>query len=86
MMMKQYRRQYMPAAREQSPTCNGDGCKIFPSDANGCVSAGSYADFPLAMVFTPNQPYEKLYSPAEALSKGTLFAQLELPFHGKFRI
>ena len=52
----------------------------------GCVSAGSYRDFPLAMVFTPNEGYGNLYSPAQALEHGTLFADLYLPFHGKFRI
>ena len=52
----------------------------------GCVSAGSYRDFPLAMVFTPNEGYGNLYSPMQALEHGTLFADLYLPFHGKFRI
>lgn len=52
----------------------------------GCVSAGSYRDFPLAMVFTPNEGYGNLYSPEQALEHGTLFADLYLPFHGKFRI
>lgn len=52
----------------------------------GCVSAGSYRDFPLAMVFTPAQGYGNLYAPMEALENGTLFADLKLPFHGKFKI
>ncbi|MBP3321925.1 MAG: spore coat associated protein CotJA [Clostridia bacterium] len=38
------------------------------------------------MVFTPNEGYGNLYSPEQALEHGTLFADLYLPFHGKFRI
>lgn len=33
----------------------------------------------LAMVYSPKQYWRKLYSPADALSRGTLFAELDLP-------
>ena len=40
----------------------------------------------LAMVYAPVQAFEDLYQPEEALCKGTLFKQLDLPFHGCFRV
>lgn len=40
----------------------------------------------LAMAYIPDQIYEDLYTVEEALSKGTLFARLDMPFHGRFRI
>ena len=49
--------------------------------AGGCLDNVS-----LAMVYSPVQRFEDLYSPEEALCKGTLFKQLYLPFHAGFRI
>ena len=34
----------------------------------------------LAMVYAKLQPFEATYSPEEALSRGTLFAALDMPF------
>ena len=36
---------------------------------------------PLAMVYAPRQKWRNAYSPEEALSRGTLFAELDLPFY-----
>ena len=44
----------------------------------------SEGNFPsLAMVYSPKQAFEGLYEPEEALSRGTLFAALDLPFEGR---
>ena len=40
----------------------------------------------LAMVYPVKQKFENLYDPDEALCAGTLFKELELPFHKGFRI
>lgn len=37
----------------------------------------------LAMVFSPYQQFEGLYSEREALTRGTLFKALDLPFTGE---
>ena len=36
----------------------------------------------LAMSYVPDQRFENLYSEEKALANGTLFACLDLPFHG----
>ena len=36
---------------------------------------------PLAMAYVPRQKWRNAYSPEEALSRGTLFAELDLPFY-----
>ena len=40
-------------------------------------------DHPLAMVFSPLQCFSKLYDEDTALSRGTLFSELDLPFEGQ---
>ena len=37
-------------------------------------------NYPLASVYSPIQHWRNLYEPEEALSKGTLFKELDLPF------
>ncbi len=37
----------------------------------------------LAMVYAPMQTFVKIYEPTKALSRGTLFAELDKPFTGK---
>lgn len=37
----------------------------------------------LAMVYAPKQAFANLYEPDVALSRGTLFAALDLPFEGR---
>ena len=36
---------------------------------------------PLAMVYAPSQKWRQAYSPDEALSRGTMFAELDKPFY-----
>ena len=38
---------------------------------------------PLAIASVPMQVFENLYCPEVALEKGTMFADLDLPFEGK---
>lgn len=38
--------------------------------------------FPLASVFAPMQKFRDLYDPDTALSRGTVFKELDLPFAG----
>ena len=49
----------------------------------GC-GEGSWGlcDYPLAMAYAPCQIFRALYDPATALSRGTLFTELDLPFGG----
>ena len=39
-------------------------------------------DHPLAMVYSPLQSFAGLYDEEKALSRGTLFTELDLPFEG----
>ena len=36
----------------------------------------------LAMMYVPYQRFQNLYEPEKALARGTLFADLDLPFYG----
>ncbi len=38
--------------------------------------------YPAAMVYSPYQVFHEVYTPDTALSRGTLFAELDLPFEG----
>lgn len=37
-------------------------------------------NLPLAQAYVPLQPYGKMFSPCEALEKGTLFVDLQRPY------
>lgn len=39
------------------------------------------SEYPLAMVYVPDQIWRNVYSPDEGLSRGTLFAELDKPFY-----
>lgn len=58
--------------------CNnmsGSGC----GNGNGGWGLKSY---PLAMVYSPLQEFREVYEPDVALERGTMFAELDLPFEG----
>ena len=80
MMMKQCRQRRWEPPKE--PVC---GCEREP-ERRRCISAGAYEGFGPAMVLVPAQNYTELYTPDEALVKGTLFKQLDMPFHAGFRL
>jgi len=46
-----------------------------------CTCKKEAAAFPLAMAAVPMQPWEKLYAPEQAISRGTAFPSLDLPFY-----
>ena len=47
------------------------------------VSRWGLEGYPLASMYAPLQNFENLYDHATALSRGTLFRELDLPFEGK---
>ncbi len=60
------------------------------SNNNKCSTAGLYvpigkfpAETPLAMAYVPYQSWEETYAENVALTKGTIFPSLDLPFCGK---
>ena len=58
-----------------------DGC----SQYSGCsINERSWGleNYPLAMVYSPLQKFEKLYDTETALCNGTIFEELDLPFNG----
>lgn len=56
------------------------------NEMNGCggENTGGWGlhSHPLAMVYSPLQEFHQLYAPEVALERGTLFAELDLPFEG----
>ena len=59
--------------REDSRNRNG-GC------SNGTCGGWGLVNHPLAMVYSPCQAWRDAYAPDVALSRGTMFAELDLPF------
>ena len=45
-----------------------------------CMSGWGLKDHPLAMVYSPCQPWANVYTPDVALGRGTMFSELDLPF------
>ncbi len=50
---------------------------------SACGSCNGYLhrEAPIAMVYSPVQQWRDLYDPATALSNGTIFKELDLPFY-----
>jgi len=57
-------------------TNSDDAC----SCNDNCVSPSPISGYPLAMAYAPMQPFEDLFDPCTALSRGTVFERLDLPF------
>ena len=58
-------------------SCGGE------SRNKGCSSIGwGLYEYPLAMVYSPYQIWRNIYNDETALSRGTMFAELDLPFEG----
>ncbi len=47
----------------------------------GACSASVVDCLPLAMVYAPMQKWRGAYAPDEALSRGTMFSELDKPFY-----
>ena len=58
-------------------------CQPSPSNcARGVCGDWGLESRPLAMVYSPCQAWRDAYPPEVALSRGTLFSELDLPFEG----
>ena len=63
-----------------APEARNEGCD------DSCTSdKRPLTGYPLAMVYSPEQVFENLYEPEDGLSRGTVFAALEMPFEGDGR-
>ncbi len=58
-----------------NPSCTGGDT---PGNCNSREHWGLEGNA-LAMVYSPKQYWRKLYSPADALARGTLFTELDMP-------
>ena len=73
-----------PELRSDLPSDLSDtqSCRIRdgrrPQKANSCFPDGK----PVGMVYSPPQEWRALYEPEKALSRGTLFEELDLVFLG----
>ena len=64
---------------------------IYDSDGCGCDQGYDCSErkcwglegYPLASVFSPLQSFDKLFDMDTALHRGTVFAELDLPFMGE---
>lgn len=63
----------------------------FDNVDTGCMQNGSCGisctgwglnNYPVAMVYSPCQPWNNVYKPEIALERGTVFKDLDLPFEG----
>jgi hypothetical protein len=65
--------------REEKNSVSKGGC------ASGRCGGWGLESNPLAMVYSPCQAWRDAYTPDVALERGTLFAELDLPFEGNRR-
>ena len=72
-----------------SPNFNSVDLKCKRNDTlnNGCgtsnVNTYGVYDYPLASVYAPIQKFQRVFDKEMALSKGTAFEELDLPFMGE---
>lgn len=61
-------------------------CGLFCMDTAPVMPEVQESTFPahvsLGMMYVPFQRFENLYDPEKALTRGTLFADLDFPFYG----
>jgi len=57
-------------------------CMDMAPDAPEIQESTFPAHVSLAMMYVPFQRFQNLYEPDKALTRGTLFADLDLPFYG----
>lgn len=67
---------------EQLPSC-GDCCENGGGGTSGAGCEEKREEMVLAMAYVLSQTFEKLYAPADALKRGTLFMKLDLPYGGR---
>ena len=64
-----------------SPEFMRDMMEMSDKDTGRGFNPSVVDGLPLAMVYAPMQKWHQAYSPDEALSRGTLFAELDKPFY-----
>ena len=64
--------------QDLTPRCDGS---VAGENRNKCLDGMS-----LAMVYSPCQEFRALHTAEDALSRGTLFTELEKPFWGARRL
>ena len=62
---------------------DGNASPMMPPASNTPKRTWGLEGHPLASVYAPLQHFHKLYDKDMALQKGTLFAELDLPFMGE---
>lgn len=74
------------ATRNASCSCAESRDGDCDSDCNrGAVNTGILDGKSLAMVYSPYQKFDSLYDPRQGLCNGTIFGELNKPFHGDGR-
>lgn len=73
------RDEILEAAAETMGAC---GCKPADCRKKTALDNPEINSLPLAMAYVPMQKFECLHTPEDALSAGTLFKKLDLPFLG----
>lgn len=76
-VMQMTRKEATNQTRSTIPNCNQDDDETALSECPVMLGAPS-----LAMVYSPRQCWRNLLEPDAALSSGSLFAELVLPFEG----
>ena len=66
--------------------CGGGSRPVPDIDIPSCENSGkSYGlkGYPLAMVYSPMQEFDRLYELDKGFNAGTIFSELDLPFSGR---
>ena len=70
--------------RGQRRTMPAHGRSVMPEVGGHCGGEGysgwGLHDHPLAMAYSPMQVWRRVYDPEDGLCRGTIFAELDLPF------
>jgi hypothetical protein len=69
--------------QEKNNRCVADGCGC--NGGYDCSERKNWGldNYPLASVYAPVQMFDKLFDMDTALCRGTIFAELDLPFMGE---
>lgn len=74
-----------PIRRPVSGPCEPVAAAVKPPFPPEGISSNPMTGFPLAMAYVPYQTFDDLNDPCKALSSGTLFRALYMPFQGQKR-
>ena len=83
--------EWTPQARRQPQARQEEAPPMRPENGCGCqkpcnTSCPTEIHAPaLAMVYSPYQKFDSLYDPRQGLCNGTIFGELNKPFHGDGR-